>query len=109
MRTPTGKGKKTARERFEHVLGKQVSQAAWNVVSKSQKQAKKRDEPSNPAAYARAFYEAAGIGLRHRLSDQPSYLNPATHKLKSNNPEGVASGFAFASKVSLHWFDTIAP
>lgn len=104
------KGKKTSRARFEQALGKKVSQAAWNVVRSSKRQAQRIDGPSNPAAYARAFYEGAGIGLRNRLTDADVslYTDPHKHKLKSNNPEGVAAGFAFAEKVTLSWFDTNA-
>lgn len=104
MRTSTGKGKKTARERFEKALGKQVSNEAWYTVAKSQKQAKRKYDPDNPAAYARAFYEAAGIVLRHRLSEGGTFTFEG-QKLKSSNPAGIAAGLAFGEKISLHWFE----
>lgn len=100
MRTPTGKGKKTARERFEKVLKSRVSDPSWNIVRKAHKKASRLDAPSNKAAYARAFYESAAYRIRERAQSS----GPFHSYIKSKNAAGIAAGSRWADDVSLTYF-----
>lgn len=97
------KKKPPGQMRFEKAFGRPISTQAWRYVKLHQTEAAKKDKPSNPNAYSRAFYEEAAFELRGRFHG--SWLYP---KPKSTNPEGKAAGLRFGQSTTADIF-TNAP